>query len=49
MLAMVLLLIGGFLALVWRSYRVEAGRAARGETFEPDGKLRWNRASRTRT
>lgn len=42
MLLTVAAVLGGFLLLVWGSYRLEARRAARGEGFEAEGKLRWS-------
>ncbi len=42
MLCAVASIIGGFLLLVWSSYRREARRAARGDgPFAPEGKVRW--------
>jgi len=42
MLSMVFLIPAGFGLVVWRSYRLDAVRARKGEGFQPAGKLRWN-------
>lgn len=42
MLVMVLFVVpGGLVFLVWRSYRGARARAAAGEGYRPEGKLRW--------
>jgi hypothetical protein len=41
MLSMVVLLVVGFGAVVWRSYRLDSARRAQGGGFRPEGKLRW--------
>ena len=38
MLATIALVLGGFSFAVWRSFRRSA---AKGESFAPEGKLRW--------
>ena len=43
MLGMVVAIPAGFGLVVWRSYRTEARRAARGEPVGTPGKLRWIR------
>jgi hypothetical protein len=42
MIAMVFVVLGGFSTLLWWSFRSARRRAARGETFAPDGKIRWS-------
>ena len=42
MLGMVFTIPAGFGLLVWRSYRSEAARAARGEDVATPGALRWS-------
>ncbi len=42
MLAVVFGLPLVFGLLVWRSYRVARARAAAGEAYQPEGKLRWD-------
>jgi hypothetical protein len=41
MLGMVFLLPAGFGLLIWRSYRSESSRAARGEPVATPGAIRW--------
>lgn len=41
MLSVVFLLPAGFGLVIWRSYRSEASRAARGELVVTPGALRW--------
>lgn len=41
MIAMVFVVFTGFLLVVWSSIRAGAKRAARGEVFAPEGKVRW--------
>lgn len=45
MIGMVLLIVSGFGALVWNSYRSDRRRAEEGEGFAPEGKLRWSSSS----
>ena len=47
MIGMVILIFGGFGALVWNSYRSDRRRVAAGEGFAPEGKLRWSGDSRS--
>jgi hypothetical protein len=50
MLGMIAVVLGGFLVLVWWSYRSEAARARRGEPTGTPGALRWDsRISREQT
>ena len=42
MIGMVFAVLGGFLGVVWWSYRSGRRRASRGEVFAPSGKLRWS-------
>jgi hypothetical protein len=42
MLGMVFTIPAGFALLVWRSYRSEGARAARGEDVATPGALRWS-------
>ena len=42
MLAMVFVLPTGFGLLIWFSFRMNRAREARGEGFQPEGKLRWS-------
>jgi hypothetical protein len=44
MLGMVLTVFVSFVGVVWFSYRNARRRAERGETFAPEGKLRWTAA-----
>jgi hypothetical protein len=41
MIAMVFVVLVGFLLLVWASIRAGRRREQRGEVFAPEGKLRW--------
>jgi heme/copper-type cytochrome/quinol oxidase subunit 2 len=43
MIAMVFVVLGSFLGVVWWSYRSERAREGRGEVFAPQGKMRWTR------
>jgi hypothetical protein len=44
MLAMVFLIPAGFGFVVWRSFKTESARRARGESIETPGAKRWTRA-----
>ena len=41
MIAMVFVVLGSFLGVVWWSYRSARLREGRGEVFAPQGKMRW--------
>jgi hypothetical protein len=41
MLAMIATVLGGFALMVVHSYRAARLRAAAGQPFQPEGKLRW--------
>jgi heme/copper-type cytochrome/quinol oxidase subunit 2 len=44
MIGMIFVILAGFLAVVWWSYRNERRRARTGVVFAPEGKLRWTAA-----
>ena len=48
MLGVVVLLPAGFGLLIWRSYRSESSRAARGEAVATPGAIRWTPERRSR-
>jgi hypothetical protein len=41
MIAMVFVVLGSFLGVVWWSYKSGRAREGRGEVFAPQGKTRW--------
>ena len=42
MIAMVFVVLGSFLGVVWWSYRSGRAREQRGDVFAPEGKVRWS-------